>query len=78
VIVEVKAVENVLPIHIAQLISYLNLSRRRIGLLLNFNVERFKDAIHRKVWGTNRYARRGAAKRRGRGTIERGRMTILR
>ena len=51
VIVEVKAVENVLPIRIAQLISYLNLSRTRVGLLLNFNVERFNDAIHRKVWG---------------------------
>ena len=51
VIVEVKAVEHVLPIHIAQLISYLNLSRTRVGLLLNFNVERFNDAIHRKVWG---------------------------
>jgi len=51
VIVEVKAVENVLPIHIAQLISYQNLSRTRVGLLLNFNVERFEDAIHRKVWG---------------------------
>jgi len=51
VIVEVKAVENVLPIHIAQLISYQNLSRTRVGLLLNFNVERFENAIHRKVWG---------------------------
>jgi GxxExxY protein len=51
VIVEVKAVEHVLPIHIAQLISYLKLSRRRVGLLLNFNVERFNDAIHRRVWG---------------------------
>jgi GxxExxY protein len=51
VIVEVKAVEHVLPIHIAQLISYLKLSRMRVGLLLNFNVERFRDGIHRKVWG---------------------------
>ena len=51
VIVEVKAVEHVLPIHIAQLISYLKLSRTRVGLLLNFNVERFSDGIHRKVWG---------------------------
>ena len=51
VIVEVKAVDHVLPIHIAQLISYLKLSRTRVGLLLNFNVERFKDGIHRKVWG---------------------------
>lgn len=51
VIVEVKAVEHVLPIHEAQLLSYLNLSRTRVGLLLNFNVARFKDGIHRKVWG---------------------------
>src|SRR5262249_8700073 len=53
VIVEVKAVEHVLPIHVAQLISYLNLSHLRVGLLLNFNVERFADGIHRKVWGYN-------------------------
>jgi len=46
-----RPTRNVLPIHIAQLISYLNLSRTRVGLLLNFNVERFNDAIHRKVGG---------------------------
>ena len=51
VIVEVKAVEHLLPVHEAQLISYLNLSRKRVGLLLNFNVARFKDGICRKVWG---------------------------
>ena len=51
VIIEVKAVESVLPVHIAQLISYLNLSKTRVGLLLNFNVAEFKDGIHRRIWG---------------------------
>ena len=51
VIVEVKAVERLVPIHEAQLISYLNLSRKRVGLLLNFNVINFKEGIRRRVWG---------------------------
>jgi len=51
VIIEVKAVECVLPVHVAQLISYLNLSKTRVGLLLNFNVAEFKEGIHRRVWG---------------------------
>jgi GxxExxY protein len=51
VIIEVKAIECVLPVHLAQLISYLNLSKTRVGLLLNFNVEEFKDGIHRRVRG---------------------------
>ena len=37
-IVELKCVEHVLPVHLAQLLSYLRLSRRKLGLLLNFNV----------------------------------------
>ena len=43
VIVEVKAVDEVHPVHRAQLLTYLRLSRRRLGLLLNFNVTRLKD-----------------------------------
>jgi GxxExxY protein len=37
VVVELKCVERVLPIHEAQLLTYLKLSRKRVGLLLNFN-----------------------------------------
>ena len=39
VIVEIKSVEAILPIHKAQLMTYLKLARKRIGLLLNFNVK---------------------------------------
>lgn len=49
VIVEVKAVDELLPIHRAQLLSYLRLSGKRVGLLLNFNVRTLKDGIWRVV-----------------------------
>jgi GxxExxY protein len=51
VIVEVKAVEAVLPVHEAQLLAYMRLSRKRVGLLINFNVADLKDGIRRRVWG---------------------------
>lgn len=44
-IVELKAVENLLPIHEAQLITYLKLSEMHLGLLINFNVKLLKDGI---------------------------------
>jgi GxxExxY protein len=47
VVVEVKAVEALAPIHKAQLLSYLKLSGKPLGLLLNFNVTRIKDGIVR-------------------------------
>ena len=49
VIVELKAVERVLPIHEAQLVTYLRLSGHQVGLLLNFNVSLMKDGIRRMV-----------------------------
>ena len=49
VIVELKAVETLLPIHEAQLLSYLKLSGKRVGLLINFNVPHLKDGIRRMV-----------------------------
>ncbi|HTU24237.1 MAG TPA: GxxExxY protein [Pirellulales bacterium] len=49
VIVEVKAVEKLLPIYEAQLLSYLKLSELRLGLLVNFNVVHLKDGIKRMV-----------------------------
>ncbi len=48
-IVELKAVETILPIHEAQLLSYLKLSDKRLGLLINFNVVRLKNGIKRMV-----------------------------
>ena len=49
VIVELKAVESILPIHEAQLLSYLKLSGKRLGLLINFNVVHLKNGIKRMV-----------------------------
>ena len=51
VIVELKAVERLLPIHEAQLLSYLKLSGKRLGLLINFHVLRLKDGYRRIVNG---------------------------
>jgi len=52
VIVEVKSIRAVAPIHRAQLLTYLKLSDRHLGLLLNFNVNRLRDGgIHRLVHG---------------------------
>jgi GxxExxY protein len=48
VVIEVKAVEQILPIHEAQLLTYLRLSGIPLGLLLNFNVSMLKDGIRRR------------------------------
>jgi GxxExxY protein len=47
VIVEVKAVDMLTPVHQAQLLTYLKLSGCRVGLLMNFNVPLFKDGVRR-------------------------------
>ncbi|MGH9508991.1 MAG: GxxExxY protein [Terriglobales bacterium] len=52
VIVELKAVEAITDVHKAQLISYLKLSGKNVGLLLNFNVTHLRDGIRRFVSGT--------------------------
>lgn len=49
VVVEIKAVEKLQAVHEAQLLSYLKLGEKRLGLLLNFNVRRMKDGIKRMV-----------------------------
>ena len=49
VIIEIKAVEKLVAIHEAQLLTYLKLSRKKVGLLLNFNVVQMKDGIRRMV-----------------------------
>jgi GxxExxY protein len=48
-VVELKAVEKLLPIHEAQLLTYLRLSKTHVGLLINFNVPLLKDGIKRMV-----------------------------
>lgn len=49
VVVEVKAVEKVLPVHEAQLLTYLKLGGWQVGLLINFNVAQLTQGIRRKV-----------------------------
>jgi GxxExxY protein len=49
VIVELKSVERLLPIHHAQLLSYLRLSNKKLGLLINFNVPILKNGIKRLI-----------------------------
>jgi GxxExxY protein len=49
VILELKAIEEVLPVHEAQLLTYLKLTGIRVGLLINFNVPLLKNGIYRRV-----------------------------
>ena len=49
VIVELKSVARVLPVHQAQLMTYMKLSRLRIGLIINFNVAVLKDGVTRRI-----------------------------
>ena len=49
VLVELKSVETVMSIHKAQLLSYLRLSGKEVGLLINFNVEHLKNGINRVI-----------------------------
>ncbi len=52
VVVEVKSIEALAPIHEAQTLSYLRLSGRKLALLINFNVTVLKDGIRRYINGT--------------------------
>ena len=49
VIVEIKSVEAIRPVHKAQVITYMRLARKRLGLLLNFNVKNMQHGIHRLI-----------------------------
>ncbi len=49
VVLELKSLDQIAPLHEAQLLTYLRLSRCRIGLLLNFNTLSLKDGIRRRV-----------------------------
>ena len=49
IVVELKSVERVLPVHDAQLLTYLWLTNSPVGLLINFNVAKLTDGVHRKI-----------------------------
>jgi GxxExxY protein len=49
VVLELKSVESLLPIHDAQLLTYLKFLNMRVGLLMNFNVPRLMSGVHRFV-----------------------------
>ncbi len=49
VIVEVKSIEQILPLHLAQLLTYLRLAQKPVGLLINFNVTRLCEGVKRIV-----------------------------
>jgi GxxExxY protein len=52
IVVEIKSVDGIAPIHQAQILSYLKLSGKSLGLLIDFNVVHLKDGIKRFVNGT--------------------------
>jgi GxxExxY protein len=49
VIIEIKSVENLAPVHFAQTLTYLKLSEKKLALLINFNTNLLKEGIHRIV-----------------------------
>ena len=49
VIIEIKSIENLAPVHFAQALTYLKLSNIKLALLINFNTKILKDGIHRIV-----------------------------
>ena len=49
IVIELKSVEALLPIHTAQLMTYLKLSKHNLGLLINFNVTNLQAGIHRYI-----------------------------
>ena len=51
IVIELKAVDGILPVHEAQLLSYLKLANKRLGYLINFNVPLIKEGFHRYVNG---------------------------
>src|SRR5690606_38175599 len=49
VIIEIKSIENLAPVHFSQVLTYLKLSEKKLGLLINFNTKSLKEGIHRLV-----------------------------
>lgn len=50
-VLEIKSIEKILPIHEAQLVTYLKLSGKKLGLLINFNEDLLKNGVRRKING---------------------------
>jgi GxxExxY protein len=48
-IIEIKSIDGLLPVHDAQVLTYLRMTGRRIGLLMNFNSTRLKDGLRRFI-----------------------------
>jgi GxxExxY protein len=70
IVVELKAIEQIGPIHEAIVLTYLKLSGKRIGLLINFNVAILKDGIRRYLWKENpKITTEAAETNRGNGDI---------
>ena len=55
IVLEIKAVEKLLPVHTAQLLTYLKLSEKPLGLLMNFNVANMQNGIKRYILDTARH-----------------------
>jgi len=51
VIIEIKSVEKIIPVHLKQLRTYLRITNLKLGMLFNFNCELIKDGMHRVVNG---------------------------
>lgn len=50
-VLEIKSIEKIMPIHEAQLVTYLKLSGKKLGLLINFNEDLLKNGIRRRING---------------------------
>jgi GxxExxY protein len=51
VIIEVKSVSKIIPLHIAQMLTYLKLTKLRLGLIINFNIEVLHLGVRRVISG---------------------------
>jgi len=56
-IIEVKSVEKLAPLHSKQLLTYLRLAKQPVGLLMNFGAETFREGLRRIVNGADRFSR---------------------
>jgi GxxExxY protein len=76
VIIEIKCVEAINPVHKSQLLSYMRLSGKRVGLLINFHVEHLRDGIRRMVDGYDWRESKPSTTRTQEYTEERGKSAL--